>query len=62
MRSGVYATLDLQVQYLTIEDLAKEYSNDVEEYAMFKGEKIEECNNAGLTYEKLNKINRELSV
>ncbi|WP_395463223.1 DEAD/DEAH box helicase family protein [Wolbachia endosymbiont of Cantharis cryptica] len=56
MKSGVYGTLGLQVhKKLKNKDLAKEYSNGVEEYVDFKPEKSDKYGNANLTDDELKK-------
>ncbi|WP_264729848.1 hypothetical protein [Wolbachia endosymbiont (group B) of Episyrphus balteatus] len=56
MESDVYGALNLQVHTkVKSKDLAKEYSNDIEEYVDFKPEKNDQYNNANLTDDKLKK-------
>lgn len=56
MKSGVYGALNLQVHTkVKSKDLAKEYSNGVEEYVDFKTEENDKYSNANLTDDKLKK-------
>ncbi|WP_438456576.1 DEAD/DEAH box helicase family protein [Wolbachia endosymbiont of Kerria lacca] len=56
MKSGVYGALNLQVHTkVKSKDLAKEYSNGVEEYVDFKPEENDKYNNANLTDDELKK-------
>ncbi|WP_264719405.1 DEAD/DEAH box helicase family protein [Wolbachia endosymbiont (group B) of Eucosma cana] len=56
MKSGVYGALNLQVHTkVKSKDLAKEYSNGVEEYVDFKPEENDKYSNANLTDDELKK-------
>ncbi|WP_265030365.1 DEAD/DEAH box helicase family protein [Wolbachia endosymbiont (group B) of Athalia cordata] len=56
MKSGVYGDLNLQVHTkVKSKNLAKEYSNGVEEYVDFKPEEKDKYNNANLTDDELKK-------
>ncbi|WP_395461039.1 DEAD/DEAH box helicase family protein [Wolbachia endosymbiont (group B) of Ablattaria laevigata] len=56
MKSDVYGALNLQVHTkVKSKDLAKEYSNGIEEYVDFKPEKNDQYNNANLTDDELKK-------